>query len=74
MLISMLVLLLLGFATSSKTLKKLRATESVEAPKSVHLKVKKRLKSKTIVFFILVSNLLLLYLICFCHVAKTTMA
>ena len=76
--IAIVPLLLIGFSlsTSSKVKKKLKQAESVNAIKTVYSRLKRCLRCRAVIglaVFVLASNFLLLYIICFCHVASDGM-
>ena len=72
-------LLFLGcvFTASSKMKEQLMKAKDPISLKQEYRSMKKKIRCKTaggLVFFVLLSNLLLLYIICFCHVASQRMA
>ena len=78
-LMAMAPLLFLGcvFTASSKMKGQLMKAKDPISLKQEYRSMKKRIRCKTVgglVLFVLLSNLLLLYIVCFCHVASQRMA
>lgn len=65
------------FSISSKVRKKLKSAENVNSLKLTYLGMKSTIKCKSIsglIIFAILSCFLLLYIICFCHVANQSMS
>ena len=78
-LFAMIPLLLLGltFSSSSQTRKKLKRAENPQHLKRIYSRLKKRIRCNSVgglIFFLLIANFLLLYIVCFCHVATQRMS
>lgn len=78
-LFAMIPLLLVGVSLSSslKSKRRLKRADDPEKLRRIYLKMRKKIKCKAIggmIFFVLTANFLLLYIICFCHVANTRMS
>ena len=75
LLIAIPTLVLVGFSLSTcpKERKKLKKAKDVEEIKKAYLRIKRCIKCRAIIglfLYVVISIILLLYIICFCHIAS----